>query len=110
MPAATGAEALEDGPVFGAIYGNDAEVLSAPSRHVRGRWVRFANLKLVAPGPAMNPLPLSLYDLQQDPDENVNLAAVDGRSADRDRLLRLLDNWWMEGDDSRVTRRFPPPN
>ena len=103
-PSATGEAPLSDRAVFGAIYPNDAQVLGRPSQHVRGKWVLQGDLKFVRPGPAMPPLPLSLFDLQSDPDERNNLIAT-AKYADRvEELQQLLDQWWPEGDDSRVTQ------
>ena len=69
MPSACRERPLQERAVFGAIYPNDAWRLGAPSQHVRGRWVREGDFKLIVPGPAPNPLPLALYDLKRDPDE-----------------------------------------
>ena len=105
LPSALGTKRLPDRAVFGAIYPNDAQRLGAPSQHVRGRWVRDGDLKLIAPGPAKNPLPLSLFDLKNDPGETTNLAAQPEYAATVKRLQRSLDDWWPVDDDSRVTKR-----
>jgi uncharacterized sulfatase len=104
MPSATGHELPPDRAVFGAIYPNDATTLGAPSHHVRGRWVREGDLKLIVPGPGPNPVPLQLFDLKNDPLEQTNLALTQS-SPDQAALQQLLDDWWSEGDDSKVTPR-----
>ena len=104
MPSARGERVLEDRPVFGAIYPNDARVLGAPSRHVRGRWVRAGDYKLLIPGPAKNPVMKSLFNLRWDPEESTNLIA-EPHQAERVALMtRMLDDWWAPGDDSAVTQ------
>jgi uncharacterized sulfatase len=104
MPSARGERPLGRRAVYGAIYPNDAHVLGAPSRHVRGRWVRDGDYKLIVPGPAENPVSLSLFDLENDPLEQVNLVA---RPEHADRVARmrgLLDDWWSATDDRSVTK------
>jgi len=104
MPSATGQARLAKRAVFGAIYPNDAQVLSAPSQHVRGRWVREGDFKLVVPGPAKKPVPLSLFDLESDPLETTNLANQAEYAARLKHLHKLLDDWWQVGDDGVVTK------
>ena len=104
MPSASGKAPLAERPAFGAIYPNDAVAPGRPADHVRGRWGREGRYKLVVPGPAKPSLPLSLFDLQADPEEANNLA---GRPEHAERvtdLWRLLDEWWPEDDNSRVTQ------
>ena len=105
MPSARGKRPLEPRAVFGAIYPNDAQVLSAPSRHVRGRWVRDGNFKLLVTGPAVNPISQSLFDLSTDPEERENIVRLPVNAARVRRMRKLLDNWWSEGDDEPVTKR-----
>ncbi len=103
-PAARGQAALAARPVFGAIYPNDAHSLGEPAQHVRARWVRDGNWKLILPGPANRPLPAGLFDLRADPREEKNMIAHDDQ-ADRLRHMQaLLDQWWPAGDNHRVTR------
>ena len=104
LPSATGRTPLGERPVFGAIYPNDAQALSAPARHVRGRWVREGSFKLVVPGPAKRPVPLSLFDLRSDPGETTNLADRPESAVRLEHLHRLLDDWWPVGDDGPVTK------
>ncbi|WP_052031755.1 sulfatase-like hydrolase/transferase [Novipirellula maiorica] len=104
MPTAIAGEPPPERPAFGAIYPNDAVTLGQPSRHVRGRWVRAGDFKLVVPGPATPALPLALYDLASDPEERSNLAA-DSAQAERIAALHLLlDQWWPATDDADVTQ------
>jgi uncharacterized sulfatase len=104
MPSATGNATLVKRAVFGAIYPNDAQILSAPSQHVRGRWVREGNFKLVLPGPAKHPVPLRLFNLVSDPRETANLADHPEYADRLKDLRRLLDVWWQVGDDGAVTK------
>lgn len=105
MTSATQKQSLPNRPVFGAIYPNDAKQLGAPSQHVRGRWIRDDDFKLIVPGPAISPTSLSLFDLKNDPSETTNLADQPEYAATRKRLQQSLDAWWPVGDDSRVTQR-----
>ena len=94
LASAMGLEDLALVPVFGAIYPGDAATLGRPSRHVRGRWVRYGDFKLVLPGSGPNPLPLELYDLSRDPGETTNLAGSPEHADRIVRMTRLLDQWW----------------
>ena len=94
MPSAQGRQRLPERPAFGAIYGNDAEVLEQPARHARGRWIRHGDYKLVVPGAAADPVPLQLYDLRRDPDEQYNLAGESQHQARQTEMTALLDQWW----------------
>ncbi len=103
MPAARGEASLAERAVFGAIYPNDADVLGAPSRHLRGRWVREGNFKLVVPGPAKPPLDEALFDLVTDPNERDNLISRPQQTARIGHLKVLLDGWWSADHDRDVT-------
>ena len=94
LPSAMGREDLALVPVFGAIYPSDAATLGRPSRHVRGRWVRHGDFKLILPGNGPNPLPLALYDLSRDPGETTNLAGSPEHAGRIVRMTRLMDHWW----------------
>lgn len=104
VPSATGTEVLPNRPAFGAIYPNDAQVLGAPGQHVRGRWVRDGNFKLLVPGPAAKPITLSLFDLQKDPRETINLAAVKEHAPRVVHMRQLLEHWWPLHDDNHETK------
>lgn len=109
MPSATGLQPPPERPVFGAIYPNDANALGQPSAHVRGRWVRAGNFKLTVPGePGLvdveSLIPLSLFDLAQDPDEHHNLAGDPAYAGQVAKLEDLLNRWWTARDDDDVTR------
>ncbi len=100
LPSATTGERLPGRPVFGAIYPNDAVVLGAPSQHVRARWVRDGHFKLLVPGPAKQPIMLSLFDLTEDPRETMNLAAIAEHASRVENMRQLLDQWWpLHGDE-----------
>ena len=110
FPSATGAEVLPTVPVFGAIYPSDAASLGRPSRHVRGRWIRDGDFKLIAPGPGPRPLAPALYDLRADPGETTNLAALPAQAERIARMKRLLDEWWPAEGDEAVTRPDAAPS
>lgn len=99
MPSARGLRPLTERPVFGAIYPNDARVLGDPWQHVRGRWIRDGDWKLVLPGPDPRPLEAALFDLRTDPRELRNRI----RDPDqRDRIRKLTDQlnaWWLPTSD-----------
>ena len=104
MSSATTGQAPSAHPVFGAIYPNDAVMLGRPSHHVRGRWVRDGDFKLIVPGPMRPPLPLALFDLTHDPGENSNLAD-DPAHAERIAMMKeRLSQWWSGEDDNDVTQ------
>lgn len=94
MPSATGAERLPERPAFGAIYPNDAVVLNSPAIHVRARWVRWREFKLVIPGPHKSPLGPYLFDLSNDPEELNNLYHHTDQIQRIQQLTKLLDDWW----------------
>ena len=104
MPTALAGESPPDRPAFGAIYPNDAVVLGQPSRHVRGRWVREGDFKLVVPGPATPALSRALFDLASDPEERSNLAADPAQTERIAAMHALLDQWWSATGDADVTQ------
>jgi uncharacterized sulfatase len=104
LVSATTGNAPPSRPVFGAIYPNDAVVLGRPAQHVRGRWVREGDFKLIVPGPASSPLPLQLFDLARDPGEMSNLSTEPAQAERVASLKARLDQWWPAGDDSKVTQ------
>ena len=103
MPSAIGEKPLENRPVFGAIYPNDAQVLGSPSLHVRGKWVRHGDFKLLVPGPAKSPLPLGLFNLRSDLDERNNLVSSQNHAEKITRVRQLLEAGWPQADDNLVT-------
>ncbi len=103
-PSACGESPLPERPAFGAIYPNDAQSLGHPSQHVRGKWVRNGDWKLVQPGPATPSLPAGLYNLRDAPLEDQNLISDPDHQDEVARLRHLLDQWWPAGDDSQVTQ------
>lgn len=103
MPTAYDAEPLNDSPVFGAIYPNDAQSLSQPAQHARGRWIRRGDFKLAVPGNAKNPIAGSLFNLKDDPQERTNLIDDSDHQDKIKKLTRLLDAWWPVNND-RVTK------
>jgi arylsulfatase A len=103
-PTASAGHPPPERPAFGAIYPNDAVTLGQPSRHVRGRWVRDRDFKLIVPGPATPRLPLALFDLAHDPLEESNLANDPAQSQRVATLTLLLDQWWSAAHDDEVTQ------
>lgn len=94
MPSATGQQSLPERSVFGAIYPNDARTLRQPSMHVRGKWVRHGDFKLIIPGPQKPALPLSLFDLNNDPNETNNLAQDPEYKTTVIELTQKIQQWW----------------
>ena len=109
MPSARGDRALQRRPAFGAIYPNDAHSLGKPSLHVRGRWIRDGDLKLVVPGPAPGAIGPTLFNLKTDPQEKLNLVGSPDHAQTVDRMKSQLDRWWAAGDDSLVTQHTKQP-
>lgn len=93
-PSATGQAVLPERPAFGAIYPNDASVLNQPERHVRARWARSGDWKLVLAGPNANAIPSALYHLADDPDEEHNRFDDPSAIEKQTKLTALLNNWW----------------
>lgn len=94
LPSARGEHDLPDRPAFGAIYPNDARQLDSPSGHLRGRWIRHGNYKLILAGNDKTRLPDSLFDLRADPDETDNLFNDENQRQRITELTRMLDRWW----------------
>ena len=103
MPSACGLELPPDRPAFGAIYPNDARQLRKPSQHVRAKWVRDGHFKFVWSGPATPAVASALFNLKQDPAQQHNLVDNPDHASTVARLKQLLQQWWPNGDDSRVT-------
>ena len=108
FPSAQGKEVLSNGPVFGEIYPGDATSLGHPSRDLAYRWIRQGRWKLIVPHEQRGSIwrnyvsEVSLFDVEKDPYERVNLA---GRSENTQRVREMkqrLDDWWTPGDDSKV--------
>ncbi len=104
MPVCRGDEKQKQRHVCGAIYPNDAQSLESPSQHVRGRWIRSENYKLIVPGPEKNPLQESLFDLEEDPEEKTNLIGKPEHAGRIEQLKVLLDRWWDGSNNALVTR------
>jgi len=94
LPSACGDQELPDRPAFGAIFPNDAITLDSPAQHVRGRWIRYGNYKLIHPGTGKSQLTDALYNLQSDPEETKNLIDDDNQRRRRAEMTRMLDEWW----------------
>ena len=94
LPSARGKKVLPNRPAFGAIYPNDATKLGDPASHVRARWVRWGNYKLIVSGRGTKLLPSGLFDLRSDPNETNNLIHDTNQRQRIDEMTRLLDQWW----------------
>lgn len=103
MPSARAAARLPERPAFGAIYPNDATELGAPRKHVRGRWVRMKNYKLLLPGTAKPAIEKALYDLDIDPLETRNLIDDPTLQQIVEGMTKLANQWWTGANDDEVT-------
>lgn len=110
-PSATGRTPLQPRPVFGEIYPGDATTLGHPSADIAYRWVRDGPLKLIVPHRHNSAPPWNryvdhptLFDLSTDPQETRGLSSDPNFTKDLRRLHRLLDAWWLPGDDSTVPK------
>ena len=78
--------------VYGECYTHNSADLAKPSASLRWRWVIEDNWKLILPHAANEPGEPELYQLNGDPLEMSNKAAVE-----KDRVAKLterLDAWW----------------
>ena len=94
LPSARGEKPLPERPAFGAIYPNDATHLGSPAEHVRGRWIRWRDYKLILSGDASPKLVDALYDLRTDPNETRNLIGNTDLQDKVTELTGMLDRWW----------------
>jgi len=94
LPSAMGEQSLPERPAFGAIYPNDAKVLDDPGPHVRCRWVRSGDYKLLIPGPAKPAIARALYNLRSDPEQRHNLIDDAASQVHVAALTTLADDWW----------------
>lgn len=104
MPSSIGYTMLVNKAAFGAIYPNDAKRLGDPASHVRGRWIRQENWKLIVPGNGSKPLEAAFYDLANDPLEERNLFTLAEHAEIIAKLGKLLDEWWTPNQTSVATR------
>ena len=79
--------------IFGECFTHNAIDLDRPAANLRWRWMIEGDWKLIAPDSVNEPQgQAELYNLAQDPHEQVNLA-----HDERDRVARMqaaLDAWW----------------
>ena len=94
LPSARGERDLPDRPAFGAIYPNDATQLDSPATHVRGRWIRRGNYKLILSGEGKSRLPSGLFELRTDPNETNNLIDDTNQRQRIADLTSILNRWW----------------
>ncbi|MDM4013859.1 sulfatase-like hydrolase/transferase [Roseiconus lacunae] len=103
-PIATGqqttATEFDARAVFGAVYPGDASRLGRPDLNVAYRWVRQGRFKLIVPHSQQGKIwgdyvdQVQLFDLDDDPDEQVNLAIQTEYRSRVEQLRRQLDRWW----------------
>ncbi len=79
--------------LYGEIFEHDIQSMDDPETSLMYRWVIEKKRKVIVPNPARVPDGVvELYDLQQDPWEETNLAQ---QNADEvKRLTAKLDAWW----------------
>ncbi len=79
--------------LFGEIFEHDIQAMDDPLLGLQYRWTIDGYLKAIVPNPARVPnATAELYDLQQDPWEEHNLAS--SRPDDVRRLSHMIDAWW----------------
>ncbi len=76
--------------VYGAIFEHDVAEIDDPSQSLMYRWCIRDEWKLILPADASSPL--ELYQLADDPFEEVNLASQSGDLVSE--LSAELDAWW----------------
>jgi len=98
--------------VFGEIYPGDANSLGHPSQDIAYRWMRQGDFKLIIPqgkkpwGNYLNKP--ALFNLGPDPGEKENLHLQAYFRTRVKTMERLLDKWWIPGNDADVPK--PPAN
>lgn len=76
--------------LFGATFSHDAVDLDEPASNLQYRWCVAEGHKLIVPADGQQPS--ELYDLEQDPTEEVDRASDDQPTVSR--LRERLDGWW----------------
>ena len=84
----------QDTAVFGAIHPGDAKLLGNPAAHVSYRWVRQGAWKLIVPSATESSSTPALYQVSEDPFEQMNLYRKPQHQDKAKQLSALLDNWW----------------
>jgi uncharacterized sulfatase len=79
--------------VEGACFTHDAVDLDRPASGLRWRWRVERNWKLIVPAVWNEPsAAVELYDVENDPFEQVNLASRQPGTVRR--MRRAMDRWW----------------
>ena len=90
LTEATTGQPLARTAVFGEIFEHTASNLEQPALDLTHRWVRDHNWKLILfEEPGQGP---ELYDLQDDPHEERNLAQREPQRVET--LAKSIDTWW----------------
>ena len=102
--------------IFGEVYPGDATELNQPENDIAYRWMRQSNFKLIYPH-ALNESAnssqsesgyikawnayvsqISLFDVQMDPFEKINLSSSPKFQSTLERMVKILNEWWLPGD------------
>jgi uncharacterized sulfatase len=79
--------------VFGEVFEHTAVDIANPAANLKYRWIIDGNSKLIVPHPPnVKSTKVELYDVEQDPHENNNLA--DAHRGKVKQLHQKLDAWW----------------
>ena len=96
-------EIKHDRAVFGAIYPGDASSEMKPGYDVAYRWIRRGSHKLIVPHGARpwgdyldKP---ALYDIVNDPTEQIDLINDAAHQDLQGEMKRELDRWWNLSSD-----------
>ena len=93
-------EDAEREAVYGEIFTHDAVDLSNPAASLKYRWVREGDWKLIVP---VGGEPAELYNVAEDPNEEVNQIEENPEVAER--LREQLNRWWQPGGDTTIKKQ-----